>query len=311
MGILNKKGLVFTFIAVILLSVLMLAFLVNINNRVQTETQTLNVKIETINSFVKSLNSSYLPDALRSSSNQVMLSLLDYESNKSEYADVDEYFKQVLESGYYQGKKQSGMFQDNLNYTLPYTLNEIKNLVGSQGIAFDYEPIDFNTLILKQKDSWSVEVIIKLSYSVTESSAEWNINEREVHSRLSVTNYRDPLYLVEARIGKINLSITKTPYADFSDINNFKDHIERAYFRDNPNAPDFLQRLNGNFAPSIYGIESLLDPVYYMNEKGYSNADYQYLSNVIGLCVEGMPINFRLDQAHLTYYQRVECSLPL
>jgi hypothetical protein len=65
MGNLNKRAIVFTFIVVVLLSVILIAFLINLNTKVsQNKIQFTNVKVETINSFVKNLNSVYIPDAL-------------------------------------------------------------------------------------------------------------------------------------------------------------------------------------------------------------------------------------------------------
>src|SRR3989344_4655169 len=53
----NRKGIVFTFIVVVLLSVILIAFLINIRTQnVQSKIQENNIKIETLNSFNKDLN---------------------------------------------------------------------------------------------------------------------------------------------------------------------------------------------------------------------------------------------------------------
>src|SRR3989344_2281197 len=109
---LNKKSVVFTFIAVTLLFIIILIFLININNRTSTKIQTTNIKVETLNNVVKNLNSTLLPDALRSSSNQAMISLLDYESNTTYVIDVEDYLRQVMNDGNYNSVLQEDMFQD-------------------------------------------------------------------------------------------------------------------------------------------------------------------------------------------------------
>ena len=134
----NKKGVVFTFIAVTLLAVIIIAFLTNINHRNQTKIQTNNVKVETLNSFVKNLNSNYLSNILEVSSHQAMFSLLDYEANNSYVIDIEGYFRQVLNDGKYNSVKQEDMFQNNLDYSLINVLNEIKSLANQQGAIFDY-----------------------------------------------------------------------------------------------------------------------------------------------------------------------------
>ncbi len=314
MGKLNKKAIVFTFISVILVSILIIAFLININNRSKSNIQVTNVKTETLNSFVKSLNSSFIPDALKVSSNQVMISLLDYESNKSIYInDINDYFKKVMETGDYNGERQDGMFIEDLDYRLTIALDEIKTLAQEQGAVFEYSPIDYSTIKIFQRDPWHVVISLKFSYTLKDVKNEinWNIKDREISAVLNVENYRDPLYLLE--IGKISLMITKTPYTqrEFQDINKFNDHIIKGYFAANSGAPSFIKRLAGDFSPSLYGIESLLDPVYYYQNELYSNADYQFINQVLGECVDDMPDSFKLDVSHLNYYQRTsdKCKL--
>ena len=79
----NKKAIVFTFIVVSLLSIVLIAFLLNIANKnSQSKLQETNVKVETINSFVKTVNTQLIPQALKSSSNRAVLSWL-YHLNKT------------------------------------------------------------------------------------------------------------------------------------------------------------------------------------------------------------------------------------
>lgn len=309
MGKLNKKGIVFTFISVVLVSILIIAFLINIDNRSKNNIQVTNVKTETLNSFVKSLNSSFIPDALKVSSNQAMISLLDYESNESIYIqDLSDYFKEVLETGNYNGEKQDGMFRENLDYRLNPALNEIKLLAQEQGAFFDYSPIDYNSIKIFQRDPWHIIVSLKFSYTLRDAKNEliWDIKNREIYSVLNVENYRDPLYLLEPEMGKLSLRITKTPYTqrEFHDINKFNDHIIKGYFAYNSGAPSFIKRLKGDFSKDNNGIESLLDPVYFYKNGLYSNADYQFISKVLGECVDDMDSSFKLDASHLNYYQR-------
>lgn len=309
----NKKSIVFTFITVTLLLIILISFLININNRIESKIQTTNIKVETLNSFVKNLNSTYLPDALRSSSNQVILSLIDYDSNLSVNHNVDNYFKDVILDGYLINLKQENMFQNNLNYTLEYTLNEINKSALQQGVIFQYSKQDINdavnSMIINQEDPWHVKVNMVFSYAVKDVRNEfnWTIKNAKISSLLSVENYRDPLYLLNPELGNIGLKIKKSPYQDFKSIELFEDHVSNEYFYPNSNAPSFLKRLQNDLTSDSNGIESLLDPIYYVNGDGFSNADYQYLNNVPGFCVEDMNSNFKLDEPHIDYYNRKNC----
>jgi len=66
----NKRGFIFTFISVTLVSVILLAFLIQYTSRTKVNIEKTNTEIETINSFVKSLNEDYLPRTLEISGNQ-------------------------------------------------------------------------------------------------------------------------------------------------------------------------------------------------------------------------------------------------
>ena len=297
MDSLNKKAVVFTFITVLLLTVLIINFLVNLNYRdTQSKIQSVNVKVDTINSFVKSLNSSYIPSALRVSSNDVMIDLLNYEDQSHQYvSNVDNYFIQNLP-----GKIQPA-------------LNDIISLAAQQGIVIESIEPQYNTINLYQTDPWQVIIKLKFNYKLRDNNNEaiWDIKDRGMLAILNVDNYRDPLHLVEEDPG-FDLKITKILYLSsyFSDLYNFKKFIENANFTNNPSAPSFLNRLQGEKnLRSAYGIESILDPFYYTNEQSSSNVDYQYYSPVLvlGLCVKDMPINFKLDQDHINYYGREIC----
>ena len=86
----NKRGFIFTFISVTLVSVILLAFLIQYTSRTKAEIEKINTEVETMNSFVKSLNNDYLPRALKISGNQAILALLHHMSVKDNYMVTDD-----------------------------------------------------------------------------------------------------------------------------------------------------------------------------------------------------------------------------
>ena len=59
-----KKGVVFTFITVLLLFVIITAFLINLNSR-KNNMQLTQIKIDNSNLFFKNLNSTLIPEAIK------------------------------------------------------------------------------------------------------------------------------------------------------------------------------------------------------------------------------------------------------
>src|SRR3989344_8356071 len=86
----NKKGFVFTFISVVLISVIVLAFLIQYSSRTSVNIERTNTEVETMNSFVTSLNNDYLPRAIRASGNQAILALLQKIDVDQQYLDDSE-----------------------------------------------------------------------------------------------------------------------------------------------------------------------------------------------------------------------------
>jgi len=309
-----KKGVVFTFIVVILLFIIMIAFLINLKSN--TNNLQLNqVKVDNANSFVRILNSSLIPEVIRTSANQAMFALLDYEFNNKIYVNnVEDYFKQVMNNGKYNGVQQNFMFDNNLDYTLNKTLYEITKLSLENGFTFNYSKADITNIKLTQEDPWNVKVSLNFSYQLIDLKNDtiWNINNNKIYAFLNIENYTDPIYLVNLS-KKVKI---KKAFYNFSSIENFDIHVNNSYFIHNPNAPIFLQRLNGdyrtNFSITGNGIESILNTT--LENTFNSSIDYLYFKGISGDCIVGIPNTTLLYNSgnpnYFTTYNRTkrECN---
>jgi len=90
------------------------------------------------------------------------------------------------------------------------------------------------------------------------------------------------------------------------------EHFDAKTFVQNPSAPSFLQRLEGNLGSSPNGIETLVDTneldIYGEDVKNTSSVDYIYFGNQSGkiysihnITDKGNPF-FRLDKEHVAVY---------
>ncbi len=305
----NKKAVVFTFITVILITLLIASFLVNISNRAQRDIQKTNLKVGALSSFVNSLNNELLQEVLRSSSNQVFLAFLANIESNNQYiqGDMDVVFPEALMNGYYNNEELKVMFQNNLNYTLGKSLDELKTLAQDHGAVFSYTAINKNNIKVSQEDPWNLNISFVINYNLNDSrnDVSWNIENKKISILLDIENYRDPFYLFEDQLNK---TITKTNVTTWT-LSEFNMHIVNSLFRNHADAPSFLKRLQGDKTSDANGIESILDSRIYGNGE-FSNVDFEFWSNKNGECrVTGMPSNFRLTAAHLTYYEQTgTCS---
>ncbi len=328
----DKKGVVFTFIVIALLSVVLIAFLLNISNKnSQAKIQDTNVKIETINSFTRTLNQELLPQALRSSSNRVVLSWLQYLDevniglkNQSSgvfiIGNLNSTLKEGMVSGSYRGIILNHMndISTKSDYTLPSIFREIRVLGQNSGINFSYDDpknYDFNISLV---NAWQINITMQVSaYNVSDMKGEtfWIFKTQNFSITLNVSNFREPFMLV---FDDRNVTINRTRTTDFVNFNNFQNFYRGPEYREHSDAPSFLDRLQNITNANAFGIETILDPTpaYFPNPplgdtNTYSAVDFQYWRRMVppavqddlGCAVDGFT-DLYLNTTHLQYYSR-------
>tara|TARA_Y100000034_G_scaffold88501_1_gene106241 strand:- start:1478 stop:2458 length:981 start_codon:yes stop_codon:yes gene_type:complete len=293
----NKKGFIFTFISVVLVSVIVLAFLIQYTSRTRVNIESVNTEVETFNSFVKALDNDYLGRALEVSANQAILSLLDcMDPLKVCDEDIED---QLEQKDGYLGENQNqlgnyiinaimdGEFEldfgqapngppldlmeiDGVSYNLSATLNEIIRLANQTGVKFKYEDISKNDIdVFQDDDPWNINFSLTISYQVEngEGDISWD-KDSVIKTSVPIKNFREPYYLVGAGI---NVSVNKSVYPLPEAIEN---HVLDVNFVQCNESPNFLNRLNGGTGSNeMSGIESIVD----LKSAVVSSIDYQYL----------------------------------
>jgi hypothetical protein len=290
----NKKGFIFTFISVLLVSVIVLAFLIQYSSRTRVNIEKVNTEVETMNSFVKSLNNDYLPRALEISGNQAILSLLRHMELNGIYAgyDIDDdeemelrriIINAMIDETYKNGwgevpnaPKLELMEIDEINYNLSSTINEIVILANYTGMNFnigsDIYSIPFKqAIIVFQDNPWYVNISMVISYEITNKDEDisWSYDNIKINATIPLVNFRDPIYLKEPD-EPVNITILKTQHELPSEI---EQHVLDSNFVACEFSPSFMDRMQGNVdVSSIAGIESLVD----IKSPAQSTIDYQY-----------------------------------
>ncbi len=170
-------------------------------------------------------------------------------------------------------------------------------------------------ITLSQSTPWSVDIDFKMTLNVSDTRglARWD-TVADFSTEVSILDIRDPVYSVYTT-GKVPNTIRQSPYNNSqfviggNDTTNLNDEITNMYYREDPYAPSFLQRLAGNLTGSSkYGIASLVD-LDELNAQGLfvktyqSVVDFRYFSNVStnDYCPSmGSPLPswFKIDQEH-------------
>ncbi len=291
----NKRGFIFTFISVVLVSVLMLAFLINYTSRTRTDIERTNTEVETMNSFVKSLNNDYLPRALQTSGNQAILALLHHMSVSDNYMSAEDggataqnFIRNAIVDGDYEwdlgvgggnpAPKLELMQIEGVSYNLSSVLNEVVNLANFTGIIFYFDEINKNDVTIFQDNPWYVNFTMSMTYTVTDKNQDisWSYTDKEIKASIPIIYFRDPIYMVAIAQDAnpedgINITINKTTYDIPSEI---VPHVENTNFLACNSAPSFLDRMQGNVGiSSQQGIESMVN----IKDSQQSSVDYQYI----------------------------------
>jgi hypothetical protein len=124
-----------------------------------------------------------------------------------------------------------------------------------------------SNITLAQSSPWTIAVTFLLSINVsdTRSLARWDY-ERNFTTDVSILDLRDPVYSVYT-FGRLPNTVRMSPYnnsqfynAATNNATALNNEALNMYYREDPHAPSFLQRLHGNLtATSKYGIASIVN----------------------------------------------------
>jgi len=298
----NKKGVFFTLLAIALL----VLFLVTYSfASVIKDRKPINRRIETMNSFVHSVEAD-LPRLLYISGFRTIFLVEKEILESGDYvSDLDSTVEELFYNGSLGGVSEELMIGANFS--------GIQDFVNSKAEKINADVVlDNPVLEVTQDDPWNVRFSLTVDLLVVDEAGlvSWN-RTQTINAYVPVENFEDPIYIVETS-NLVTNKINKTSYFPFvngSDVSNLSSHLSNSSYVESSLAPSFLQRLEGNFSASEYGIESLVYlPL--LSSQGIPVedkciVDYIYFSdnNPSQLYrTDGMQSWFKLDDAHRSVY---------
>ncbi|MBI2106415.1 hypothetical protein HYT57_00365 [Candidatus Woesearchaeota archaeon] len=321
----NKKSIMFTFIAITMLFVILVSFLITVQTSTKSQTDKILAKTTATNAFVESFSVN-VESALKASANQAILAIEDKMDIDDAYlnGNRDVIIREAISDGKYRGNDLRMMKfkqpDDTItDFTLSSTLNEFKKVAERGNIILTYDLLDKQTINSAMVSPWSLNVNFQLkNVKVTDKEQEvsWNLGNLDVEATLDITKYRDPIYLVS---DDINITVIKTNVTDFESSDNLNYFIDNFQFRNHTDAPDFMQRLFGDFnSISNNGYETILNsghinPPNTPNPNSDSYVDFLYWGTkaVSPSCsIAGIPAPIKLDSEHKIYYTGDGCPIP-
>jgi hypothetical protein len=294
---LGKKGIFFTFVAILLLSTLALSFSMFARYDLSRKALVVETRVNTMNSFMKDIDKD-IERGVFISSHRSILSIVEHISSTGEFIQSAEAtFKETFLNGTINGTSQSLMAET----TFTEWAARMQSLGSDINLDLDFE---VNDVVINHSDPWNVDVNLDVDLYAADIAgmAEWNVTKTLV-IKVPIEGFEDPVYAVNTN-GKVLNTINKTPYTDFvsgNDTTNLQDHTENSYYLAWSTAPSFLMRLEGNLSSSEQGIESLINLQELIDQgesaDSRSAVDHIYWSNksVTSYSIDSMPSWFMMD----------------
>ncbi len=302
----NKKGVFFTFVAIVLAAVIVFSFTAQTTYRLKDKMNVIEARVSTLNSFFDDVQKD-LSRGLYISGFRALLAMGEYIDTEGVYIDdVDKRFEEAMING----TVNLEVIDVIKNQTFVDWAEKIK--VQALKIGIDAN-ISIINLSLYHVDSWNVAVSAYVDIRVNDTKGTASFSKvKEISSTIGIEGFEDPLYVINSN-GRVFNTVVKTDVADFNNVSQLKRHLNYSYYIASSSAPNFLMRLEGNLSNSTFGIESLVN-INDFTQQGVSattksHVDYIYFSNQSpSFCVVNETQSdssfswFRLDEGHLPVY---------
>ena len=311
----NSKGVTFTIIATLLVSILLFSIVLHNNLKERTSSEKSIARIETVNSFYYSLTNHYINDAIKISADKALLSMINYTGNNKGYLgntknNVLSNFSSLISNGSFDNSESYPLMykkvdNQNVAYDLPSLMNELSLIplyelgiyvypvINNEKSTFDSEEFKSyvkNSLIINDvanNDPFFITIKLPLTIVVEDSNRNLNFSTtKDFSAILNISNYEDPLTL---HFTTTNLKMNRYQYN--AGDSNFPDNLNPLLFfkvsSTNDLAQTYLQRFSADKTLGKIGIERW-DPGFGVNQLDvdFMSVAFKNFGNQAWLCKE-------------------------
>jgi hypothetical protein len=305
----NNKSQIFTLIAIALLVLFFVSYEVY---SIAQDRHAIKTRISTMDSFLFSLEKNLEREIYVSGYRAIFLAEDKISKTGAYIPDMSSFIYEAFFNG-----TVSGNSSEILNGT---TYSDILQSVNEKAGKINVN-ININNpqISISHESPWNVALIFSFDLEMNDNSnlASWKKHE-DIKSLIEIEGFEDPIYLINTN-GKVaykfNRTIYEGNYVQAGNPENLNQHVLNRYYAENPDAPSFLKRLQGDLSADANGIESLADLSEFTKQglviQQKSIVDHTYFSsnNPASRNIQGLSSWFRLDDAHLAKYNAAELAV--
>ncbi len=297
----NRRGVFFTLVVIAAISLFLISytFYKNYSSR-----DTIHDRVNTLNNFLFSVEENLERQIFISGFRSIFIMQKESIENGFYISNVSHSLNELFFNGTFNSVDQPIMLGATFS-DLQVDILQKANKINAD--IFLSNP----SIFIRQSDPWNIEVVFNVELNAQDQGnlVRWN-KTQTYYSKIPIKDFEDPLYLLNTG-GAISNKIIQTPFTNFtsgSSTANLNNHTSSKYYKSNPQAPSYLNRLQGSNLADENGIESFVYSPQLSNQgitpKDKSLVDYIYFSsdNPISCRITGMPSWFKVDQQHLDDY---------
>lgn len=287
----NKKAQIFTVLAIVLISLMFLSF--ELFSFIQ-EGKSIKTRVSTMNSFLSSTEEN-LARQIYISGFRIIFLAENQITSTGTYVNVNDFFDEAFFNGTVNGNSNNSIL-------IGATYNDLVNSLNNKAQKINVNITLANpNLSVVQSDPWNINITLTSDFIMVDNSdlARWE-KTQVISTLIPITFFEDPIFTINSN-AQISRKINQTLYEGNYTINNLNIHLNNGYYAANPNAPSFLNRLEGDLSSDANGIESFVD-IIELSSQGIptydkSVVDYIYFSSQDppAHTVSGMPSWFKID----------------
>lgn len=272
-GSIGKRGVFFTFTAVLLIMVILAAFTMGQRQiPLTSRIPVIKTRATQANTYLRSLEASLLPRIVADSGHRALLAMVNYSSyERKPVDDLNATFTELLMSGTIGGNGAPYM----AGATFPDRFAVIAVLAqGAYGINTTYvlNPLNpdsagtnFSLVQDNETGPWHVRVEFNITILMNATLMSWN-STRYLTVLLPIEGLKDPYYAMNPAMNPFGyqpaIRRTTVPENNWT-LTAFSGHVGNVTYDHDIQAPDFLTRLANSSSPasSCCGIESPINPL--------------------------------------------------
>lgn len=301
MNKMNKQGQVFTLITLVLIGLIFITFEIF---SIAQERESVKTRVSSMENTLFSIEEN-LERQMYISGFRIIFLAEEQITNTGQYINVNQFFNEAFFNG--SVSNTNATIMEGVKY--PDIIASINQKAAKTNVVITFSN---SSIQVSQINPWNVRFTLVTNFIMEDKSnlARWN-KQQIISADIPISEFDDPLYIVNTNAlisRKINQTIYPGIYTNGIDTSNLLAHFNKKYYAANSLAPSFLNRLSGNFSADINGIESFVD-LTQLSQQGISTKDkscidYIYFSenNPTSFNIQGMPSWFKIDSAHLSFY---------